>query len=513
MGKFLKLAADVLAKISIAFVIGVVMFTKLDKKISYFDFANRIYVTDVIPNMLWGVIAVILYVFVSCYGGREKKGKFKIEILWKIQMLLLIAQIYFATQIFFTPGNDAHNVMSAAENIVLGKYDSFLNGEYFQMCPNNLMLYVIDIGICKLSQISGCNAYVILVGVDIILANMAVYLIQLCMWELDLSSGICFICYVFSVVLVALSPWIVVPYTDMLSICIPILTFYIYLKLRGKSINLILKTVLVCIIPMLTYQLKVLNIIVLIAIILTEVICKDRIKGRDIIKILIGFLIAAIISMCIAGVERNMAHYKPDANRKLSVEWFLLIGSNRTSYGQWNYEDYELAVQRPATKEERQNLTYQEIRKRINTYGVVGWISHLKNKTHIFYDDATFGWCSARGSVYQMPEESGMMMHITREIFFPPDNYGLDCDVSGYGQYYMYYSSLLQGMWIVLLCGMFIFIWKPICQKGIIDMVLTIIWIGIFIFTMLFETSARLLLSYVPIFIITMGMSVKNQTQ
>lgn len=35
----------------------------------------------------------------------------------------------------------------------------------------------------------------------------------------------------------------------------------------------------------------------------------------------------------------------------------------------------------------------------------------------------------------------------------------------------------------------------------------------IFIFTMLFETSARLLFSYIPIFIIMMGMSVKNQTQ
>ena len=291
----------------------------------------------------------------------------------------------------------------------------------------------------------------------------------------------------------------------------PILSLYIYVKLRDAEMSLVGKTILICIVPIIAYHLKVLNVIILLAVILTEMICLHSSNKRDFAKLGVGILIALACSYGFQTSIEKLVDYQPDEDKQLSVEWFLLLGSNDASYGQWNYHDYDLAIVQPQTREERQELVYQEIQDRIKNYGAKRWIGHWKNKAHIFYDDASFGWCIARGIVNEMPEETSSVTGFIRQIFFPPENYSMYCDVEGYGKYFMYYSGLCQCVWLMVLCGIFGFIWKPIKQKDRIDMVLEITWIGVFLFSMLFEASARLLLSYIPVFVLMVANVYKSK--
>ena len=510
MTRFFKISADIVAKLGVLFVLLVVMLTQLDKSDSRFDFFNRIYVTDVVPNYLWGFVAQLLFGCLYLCSKKSKKGTLSKRTIVMVQLVLFVVQILFVSQIFFYSGNDLRNVLTGAQNYVDGIFHVFFNEEYFQMCPNNLALYVVYIAACQIARVFGCNVYILLIGMDVILANLAVLFIQLCIREMSLDRVTAIISYVVSIILVGLSPWIVVPYTDMLSVCFSILSLYLYLRLRKREMNVTWKVVFIAIVPAIAYQLKVLNLIVLIGILLAEILFLQKKDKPYVGQAILGVVVVIALTTCFSFCVKKVAQYTPDEDKQLSIEWFLLLGTNDSSYGQWNRDDYELAVVQPQTKEERQELAYGEIGNRLQSYGVTGWLKHFKNKTHIFYNDSSFGWCIAKGSVYQIPETTSSITQFMRQIFFPPDNYSMYCDVTGYGKYYMYYSMLCQCVWMVILCALCRFVWRPLGHKTREELVLEITWIGVFLFSMLFETSARLLISYLPIFIVMMAKGLQR---
>ena len=70
---------------------------------------------------------------------------------------------------------------------------------------------------------------------------------------------------------------------------------------------------------------------------------------------------------------------------------------------------------------------------------------------------------------------------------------------------------LCQVTWIMVIMGMIKLIWERVTVKEEKGMVLEVTFIGIFLFCMLFEVSPRLLLSYLPIFILMAALGYKGQ--
>lgn len=494
-----------LACFSVSLILFVILFTKIQLKTKEFDLSSRIFITDKIPNWLWCILLLALCIVISKMPQREKRLSNKT--LLAIQLCIFVGQIFIMSHIYFVAGNDLHNILMGADLLVHGQYDLFYNTQYYQQCPNNLMLYAFIILATYLADILRINTYVLLIGCNILLSNIAVLLIQLCLRILEINRKFVLISYIISIVLIAFSPWNIVPYTDMLSIVFPILSYYIYLRIREKDVNLILKSLIISIIPVVLCQFKVLNLIVFLAIGLTEIIVGERNKISAILKSLMGVSLSIAISMAVNLGVNVITQYTPDSDKALSIEWYLLLGTNKEAYGQWNYEDFNLAVT-PKTRDERQKVVYSEITNRIKTYGVCEWIKHFSNKIHMFYNDGTFGWGVSGGLVEYMPNSNSRVTQLMRQIFYPNENYNIACSITGYGRYYMGYAMVCQCVWIWTVCGIFCFIWKK--SHNIYHIVLEITFLGVFAFTMLFEVSSRLLISYLPVFVVIMAKGLNN---
>lgn len=194
-----------LACFSVSLILFVILFTEIQLKTKEFDLSSRIFITDKIPNWLWCVLLLVLCIAISKIPQRVKRLSNKT--LLAIQLCIFVGQIFIMSHIYFVAGNDLHNILMGADLLVHGQYDLFYNTQYYQQCPNNLMLYAFIILATYLANILRINTYVLLIGCNILLSNIAVLLIQLCLRILVINRKFVLISYIISIVLIAFSPW------------------------------------------------------------------------------------------------------------------------------------------------------------------------------------------------------------------------------------------------------------------------------------------------------------------
>ena len=145
---------------------------------------------------------------------------------------LFAAEIYICFNILFATDWDPRVVWSAAMARVSGDLDY---GEYwyFSRYPNNLVLLFLYSASYQFNQLFGifgeqyCRMLPIII--DCATISGAVYLTykELC---LIVKKNYAFLGFVLCVLLAGLSPWMVICYSDSLSVFFPILTLYLYTK-------------------------------------------------------------------------------------------------------------------------------------------------------------------------------------------------------------------------------------------------------------------------------------------
>ena len=509
----LQMMIQILSGAMILFVIGTIIFTRLDKSVAIYDFTNINFIEDYINNQ-WVALGAILILgigWVICHICRNREFTHK-DKAWKKQlflaaMILLVVQICLVYNVYFLPGQDAENLYIGAQNFVEGRYDAFYNLGYYQISPNNLMIYILYIISFAIGKFVGFNGYVILLGMDIILSNIAVVLTALTVERLTNHKKTMWIAFVIAAGLFGLSPWISIPYTDALSIAGSIGCYYLYLVLRDKKIPEIIKWIGVIFPPLLLYLMKALNVIILIAIVISEILFLQRKKGewRRCLLVFLAFLVSiGMVAMVKDGMMKFTGVWA-DQDKEMTMMWVLFYGSDETTYGQWSMENSDFMMQY-STQQERTQAMLSVIKERWTQMGWKGYLSHCMNKTHIFYGDGHFGWNTGFNFVRELPERTSKSAKVIRNICYPPESYGFVSNYSGYGNYFKFYSVIRQLIWFLVLIGMAIMMIMPSGDKKIL--ILRTVWIGVFLFTMLFETHARLLLSVLPVFVVMAGVGL-----
>lgn len=509
--KVLIIITEIIIVATALFLALVIFVIKPDKENYVFDISNQVFVSEVVPNIVW--LIVFFVILVVCLYFLRKKDEVADSLpkvfLIVASVLLLIMQIVLVYTTYFSVGNDAGIVATGAEYFTDGIFDEFYNQRYYQYAPNNLYIYAIYIIVFKIASIININANLILAVISALLANVSVLLSGLCVWEITRKRCYVYFTYVIGALLFALQAWIVVPYTDSLSIVFPILTLYIYLKMRDWKGNVILKWLIISIVPLLTYSLKALNVIIIIAILISAFLHReDGLKKvlMSIVGVVLAFLIGLLIHFCV----EKAVNITPDDDMKLDISWYLLLGSNYNTYGQFNFNDYNLIFSYDE-KEERDSKAFECVRNRIADMGVLGLARHWVNESHIFYNDPTFGWGVADYTFEDIPIREGELSQFIRDIYYPSAGYGfvMNNQTEGYGNNYWLYVYFRQILWIPILSLMlFYFVFNR--NKEIIAGILSLTFVGVFIFSMIFETSSRLLISYLPIFTVTSVIGLRD---
>ncbi|MBO5623859.1 MAG: hypothetical protein J5959_19770, partial [Butyrivibrio sp.] len=249
-----------------------------------------------LPNfalLALGVVFACLAVILS------RRVQFSVPIVTLIVFLLSCAGTYFC---YFKTGWDAGLVTDKAWSVALGGKLDIPDG-YYSFYTNNILIHCYEYGIFRLCILLGItelqHAMYVLVFMNCLVSAVSAILVYDSLLMLYPSSKTpAYLGYVFYLGLIMLSPWVLVAYTDSLALVLPILTIWLYLKLKANNKSYMITAlfgVLICFVGFFAYKLKATAGIVLIAVILTEIISvvrafKDA-KARTIVRAAVSLII------------------------------------------------------------------------------------------------------------------------------------------------------------------------------------------------------------------------------
>ena len=372
-----------------------------------------------------------------------------------------------------------------------------LNGYYVYLStyPNNLFLCRIFVFIA--THLQGFELYKVLLLVNRIIVNLTGIVLLRIFSNYKIKRKNKILGLIIYELLIGMSPWTLVPYSDTLGIIFPALVLLNYSKEKKRWFNYIF----IGLFSMIGYLIKPTIIIILIAITIIELIkainkiIKKEVSKEFFKKILIaimlvflGLLIGKIIEV---SMEKKYP-YEINRNHSMTIYHYLMMGLNDETSGGFNLDDFWDTFDHYGVEEKKQ-------------FNIETWKERLKNVTLDFisrkiaysYNDGTFAW-EGEGEFYNSDFE-----YDDERLFEAFSNY-----YKKDGSAYFTFSSIHQLIWIILLLTCLIGILFTNMDNKKTVLLLTII--GQTLFLLLFEARARYLIVYMPIFITTAIISLES---
>lgn len=436
-----------------------------------------------------GLLVLGGVIFFYFFSGKQEKRNLRIIDLGTLVAVLFIIQQYIIRHTYFLTGWDAGTVNSIANTIVFGgEWDGFWTF-YIQKYPNNVLLVCIFVVLKHIAAFLHCNPDYFLVWINVIAIDFSVVLTGMALRNIIEDEVLVRCGLVLIVLLVGLSPWMLIPYSDTFSLPFPILTFCMYLRYKetpGRSIAGI------CLVPVVGMLIKPQCIIPLIAIVLAELMKNnERIRVAAVVEKTIIFILCIGMAVVISAVAHNICGVQKDKDAQVSYTHYLMMGLNKNSNGSFSFEDNDITDSVYGYKE-KQAENWRVIKTRLRDMGgIPGLCDHEVRKLLVNFNDGTFAF-GKEGSFYkEVPDRRGEV--------------GSQWMCSVYwdtGKYYHILAGVLQSGWLIVL---------SLCLAGLIldknalsecQMMLLLSILGNMAFSILFEARARYQMIFVPMYIL-----------
>lgn len=423
-----------------------------------------------------------------------------------LSAVLLLLQIFICYNIFFETGWDpGYYIIPAARTLLAeGNVNSMKTG-YFNMFPNNLLLVNIYYVILKINDFFGIlkNEYqlMIIVIVNCIINTLSCRMIYSVVSR-KIGQNYAFWAFCFSVVLLGLSPWSVICYSDTFALFIPILSVYL---LECSKIPCSLRYVMVIVLGYAGYCIKPQVSIVVIALAIVEILKKSK---EDLKKrlsygakvLLISGIIIFFSNIMLQNVYTNEG-FVLNSEKQFGASHFFMMGLNPDRMGIFSAEDGAISSS-CAGKKERREKNLEVAKERLQSYGFTGYMKFLSKKMLTNYNDGTFAW-SVEGEFYNDMREDV-------DTVFAPKLKNLYYD---YGTDYQVFALTVQLAWVMIIVFIFIRTLFAVREKDNEDylyriMILSLV--GLTIFELLFEARARYLYTYIPLYIIVAMYGIRD---
>lgn len=430
-------------------------------------------------------------------------------------IVTFIIQLVIIFNSYSEIGWDCDIIIQNALNLSTGKE---FNHYYFATYPNNtflLLFFEMIIRILNFLHIE--NIWLCFDLINIILIDISIFITYLVAKEIFGVEN-SWIIFLFAIPLIALTPYIIVPYSDTLSMLFPILLFFLFLKRKKtpKKSKYILDAFMGVVFT-LGILIKPSCVIIGIAIILIEFLYskppKDKIYTlikRLYISILC-FLIAIFITMISFELIKNsMLGISKEEYEKYEfpLTHFFMMGlrskkiHGKYSYGLYDGKDVSMTASFIG-KKEKTTYTLGEIKQRLSNMGILGYLKFLYNKTNWILADGTFyfGW---EGNFYTKKCEVNTNFAKKLQNYFDTSQY----------EFTSYTINFFQGIWLVHQ----LFLILPIVNlkneyKDRNIMLIRMAILGLVLFIALWEGRSRYLINYLPFFslLATHGLIVINE--
>ncbi len=409
-------------------------------------------------------------------------------------IVLFLCQCYIFTNITFISQQwDAWVVFKYAQMFKDGLTDSVADA-YFSTYTCNQLIVAIYTFVLKINDVIGLGAekglYSVILMQCILSAYTGKLLFQIVL-EYTKFHKFAWLGWSIYVILIGLSGWNVVTYTDIMGLIFPIAILRLYQLLSNKK-SIYLKWFGIITLSFWGIKMKATVVVIVIAIIIVEVLECVREVNRQKLKTaamilgisLLSILLYTSIFHCI--VRQTGLNIDPEAD--VGALHVVMIGLNSAKDGAWYGPDEELSKSIPF-KEERREAQLEVIRQRLEAYRVGGFLEHMWRKSLVIFNDGTFAWGHEGGFfdlVYDNKNE--VIAPFLKSLYYT------------YGSRYGILSTVCQMFWITVLVFSVGVAFGRKEDKLITTLVLSLI--GIILFTYLTEARARYLILYVPFFII-----------
>jgi hypothetical protein len=388
-------------------------------------------------------------------------------------IILFITTLFIGYNIFFLSGWDVGAIRIFTDYYI--KNGNLQNQQYLTMHPNNLLLTFIYI-IIKLIF----RNYKIFVFINCIFITISGLLTSLTIKNITKNNKISIIGFILFYILIGLSPWTVIPYSDTYSLLPIILIIYLYTKENKNLLTLFIITF----IGTLGFFIKPTIIIPLIAITILEMKNIKKINIKKILIIILAIILPIGINIGInIGITKILKYSRDPNTTTFNWKHYLALGQNN---------EHDESYYEPDVKD---TLKYG------NDYNINKFINRIKNrnlkeqllfftrKTLVNYNDGTFAW-GKEGSFYAKTYESKNNIQIfLKEIYYKD------------AKNEFYFHLVMQTTWLLILI---------LCTFNKKSNIIMLTLIGITLFIKIFEAKARYLYCFSSIFIISASLGLNN---
>lgn len=414
-----------------------------------------------------------------------------------LNVVVFFLQAYLFYNIYFLTGWDVSVVTDTANHLAVGSHAFSM--DYYSRYPNNLAATWI---LTVLFQINNALGWVeepvyFAILVQCMASCMAGYLLFQVVKELT-NEVYGFAAWLVYILHIAFSPWIGIPYTDAMTLLIPISVLRLYLTARtGK--NPVVSWSAMGFVSAFGYKLKPQSAIILIAIVLCEVIgflgknlqWISRLKRLGIL--LMG---AALAVMLWSGMLIPSLGISVDPEKAFGPSHYLMMGLNWDTCGVYSSDDVGYSCSF-ATASERTAANLQASYNRVQNLGVMGLVKHLARKSLVNFGDGTYAW-GVEGGFYEhvFPVRNQVVSPFLRDVFYTT------------GKHYPYFAVFQQAIWVAMLLsstGIFLYYLserEKAAEVGVVALSL----LGLVLFQTIFEARARYFFSYSPLFIVAAAL-------
>lgn len=460
-----------------------------------------------IPNGIWLVCAMVVLIFVLwIMKFCDKKIYLSEKQFYKIVIInfviIYFIQLFISDNIYFKTGWDVWTLTSNAENIALNGV-SGVEADYFSFYPNNVFSVYTLVLFYKIAVIiHKQNPYVVVVAINNLLVNLSVLLAILSIYKITKRQAAAMMSMLFGVILIVLSPWIVIPYTDTLGMIFPISAVFFYVYLKNKYLRYFLFSVL-CGIGYLFKPTVIIGLIALIILntfsVLKQLLC-HRLKLIILLKTTLCILIAGVLVIVLDKTVLEMNKTTLDRNKAMTMTHYFMMGLNEKTEGVYSDDDV-LYSRSFDNKDARQEGNIKVIRQRYREMGISGYIMHLVKKNIANYNDGTFAWYREGHFFMEMPKKNNLAATLLRRFYW--------WDQAGDKNVYQIFASIEQIVWFfILLCIVCCMI--PGSKTNDVENLIALTLIGVSLFLLLFECRARYLYIFSPLYLVLGGIGLNK---
>jgi integral membrane protein (TIGR03766 family) len=468
--------------------------------------SSNLSVSEMPNNFVFLLVIVVLFFFVvyshpasklislSIFKKFFSSFKRNISLITLVVFVVIILlQVFILSDVTTAIGWDVGIIISNVN------HPDKING-YLSDYPNNQLYYFIMYFYNKIVSIflpTLNGNWLIFQMLNLVFIDTAAILLYKATKQLYgvKNAYLVFYLYMF---LFMLSPWIMVPYTDQISLFLTTVVLYFYSKLKSISgITLFLTVIVIGTIIGISFLIKPSSIVYIIALAIVEVLkcCKE--SNFSFNTIIITSLILSSFFLPLVSFKyymNNQDVVKIDSNRAMPWTHFVMMGL--TGNGGYNFNDIkrDQAITDPILRKESNR---DVIMQRLAEHKTAGYIKFLVQKHFNNTDRGDFGW--GRDGTPQIPEKRSKNSIQT----FLRDTYYQQGKKTNVLRFYM------QIIWIVVLVGLMGSFkinskkYDTLCGK------LTIV--GAFLYLLLFEGGrSRYLIQYLPFFLIVSSIGLTN---